>query len=55
MASAQVGDAVRGSLSKFQRCLPPRLEAKLLVERLYDVEGTRAFVSTHRVPSSSPG
>ncbi|WP_274622085.1 DEAD/DEAH box helicase [Myxococcus fulvus] len=55
MASAQVGAAVRGSLSKFQRCLPPRLEAKLLVERLYDVEGTRAFVSTHRVPSSSPG
>ena len=55
LASAQVGEEVRGRLSKFQRCLSPRLEAKLLVERLCDVEGTRAFVSTHWVPSVTGG
>ncbi len=46
---------MRGSLSKFQRCLSPRLEAKLLVERLYDVAGTRAFIASHRVPRVSGG
>jgi ATP-dependent Lhr-like helicase len=54
-AFSQAGEEVRGSLSKFQRCLSPRLEAKLLVERLYDVEGTRAFIASHRVPRVSGG
>lgn len=55
LASGEASGEVRGSLSKFQRCLSPRLEAKLLVERLYDVEGTHAFVAAHRVPSASRG
>ena len=38
----------RGSVSKFQPCLPQKVEDRLLVERLLDVEGTRKFVAGMR-------
>ncbi|MCU0671533.1 MAG: DEAD/DEAH box helicase [Myxococcota bacterium] len=37
-------------VSKFQVCLPEELEARLLVERLTDVEGTVRFVRQHGAP-----
>lgn len=37
-------------VSKFQVCLPEELEARLLVERLTDVEGTGRFVDEHSTP-----
>ncbi|MGD9879429.1 hypothetical protein [Reyranella sp.] len=35
----------RGSVSKFQPCLPQEMEDRLLAERLLDVEGARKFTA----------
>lgn len=37
----------RGRLSKFQRCLPPRLESAFLAEVLTDPGAARAAVADH--------
>ncbi len=40
---------VRGAVSKFQPCLPPEEEARLLVAKLLDVPRTLEFLATVRV------
>jgi ATP-dependent helicase Lhr and Lhr-like helicase len=47
--------ARRGSLSKFQPCLPEALEARMLRDRLYDVEEAQRFVQAHQVVSVEQG
>ncbi len=41
IAASTVASGARSTVSKFQSCLPERLETKLLVERLVDVDGAR--------------
>ncbi|MCB9694516.1 MAG: hypothetical protein H6736_22120, partial [Alphaproteobacteria bacterium] len=40
----------RGQLSKFDRCLPDAALRELMVERLLDVQGARAFLASHEIP-----
>jgi ATP-dependent Lhr-like helicase len=49
-ARRYVGRMSHLQVSKFQVCLPEELEARLLVERLTDVEGTGRFVQRHTAP-----
>lgn len=46
VAAESVVQGARATVSKFQPCLPERLELKLLIERLVDVAGTREFLSS---------
>lgn len=39
-------------LSKFQVCLPARLETRMIMERTVDVEGTRALLASSRTVSA---
>jgi ATP-dependent Lhr-like helicase len=49
-AAAGVAErAPRGTVSKFQPCLPPHLEARLLAERLVDEDGARRFLAGVRL------
>jgi ATP-dependent Lhr-like helicase len=49
IATARAHELARGRISKFQPCLPPEAEDRLLAERLLDVPGTLRFLSTVRV------
>jgi ATP-dependent helicase Lhr and Lhr-like helicase len=49
-AAASVAETMaRGSVSKFQACLPPQEEARLLVTKLLDLDRTMRFLSTVEV------
>lgn len=50
LAEAESTSDVFEDLSKFQPCLPARMATQLVVERMFDPEGTRRFVAEHRVP-----
>ncbi|MCK6536211.1 MAG: DEAD/DEAH box helicase [Polyangiaceae bacterium] len=45
-------DVPNVSVSKFQPCLPDRLEAELLASRIFDVDGLKRWFERHRVPVS---
>lgn len=49
VAATAAHDMARGALSKFQPCLPPEDEDRLLAERLLDVRGTEGFLAGVRV------
>jgi ATP-dependent Lhr-like helicase len=49
--AAALGDRwKRGQLSKFDRCLPDHAVEELMLERLLDPEGARAFLKSHTFP-----
>ena len=37
-------------ISKFQRCLPPEVQARLVSASLFDPEGARSFLASHSFP-----
>jgi ATP-dependent Lhr-like helicase len=44
-------NCARGRLSKFQKCLPPRLESAFLAEALTDVEAARLAITGGATPA----
>jgi ATP-dependent Lhr-like helicase len=47
LAAAQADDEQYAAISKFQRCLPPELAARLVATRVFDGPGTLAFLAAH--------
>jgi ATP-dependent Lhr-like helicase len=52
VAASAARDMARGTLSKFQPCLPEEAENRLLSERLLDQPGTLRFLATMKVNGS---
>lgn len=50
IAASAAQDTQFADLTKFQRCLPERLEQKLVAERVFDRAKTEQLLATHKTP-----